>query len=60
MNAELVGGHHDGSVGDLTDELGNEAAIDALAALVAVDGKEAWPETAVTRALFAKASACNL
>ena len=48
MNTELVGGHHDGSVGDLTDELSHEAAIDAFAALVAIDGEEARPETAVT------------
>ena len=48
MNTELVGGHHDGSVGDLTDELGHETAVDAFAALVAVDGEEAGPETAVT------------
>jgi hypothetical protein len=60
MNTELVSRHHDGSVGDLTDELGHETAVDAFAALVAIDGEEARPETAVTRTLFAKASACDL
>ena len=60
MDGKLVSGHHDGSVGDLTNELGHEATVEPATALVAVDGHETGPETSVARSFLAETCACDL
>jgi hypothetical protein len=62
VDGELVGGHHDGSVGDLPDQLSDEAPVKAAATFGAIDRHEARPEAAVTRSFLAKTCAsdfCN-
>ncbi len=62
MDGELVGGHHDGSVGDLPDQLSDEAPVKAAATFGAIDRHEARPEAAVTRSFLAETCAsdfCN-
>ena len=44
VDGELVGGHHDGRVGDLADELGAEATIQANPAFLLVDEPQRLPE----------------
>ena len=50
VDRQLVGGHHDGGVGDLSDELRGEALVEAPAALLAVDEAKGLPEGAVLQA----------
>ena len=62
MDGELVGGHHDGSVGDLPNQLSDEAPVKAAATFGAIDRHEARPEAAVTRSFLAETCAsdfCN-
>ena len=60
MDGELVGGHHDGSVGDLTNELSNKASIESASALISVDGHETGPETFVARSFLPETCASDL
>ena len=48
MNGQFVGGHHDRSVRNLTDQLNGKAAVKSTAAFVAIDGHEARPEAPIT------------
>ena len=47
VDGELVGGHHDGRVGDLADELGAEAPVQANPAFLLVDEPQRLPERPV-------------
>ena len=59
MDGQLIGGHQDGRVGDLAEQLNTEAAIEAEATLGAVDGHQAGPELSVAGPLFAKTRSSN-
>lgn len=52
INRQLVGGHHDGRVGDLTNELGSKAAIKAATAFVLVHCVKCLPKRSVDGVLF--------
>ena len=47
VNGELVGGHHDGCVGDLPDEVGGEAPIKSRPALLLVNQAHSLPERSI-------------
>ena len=47
IDSELVGGHHDGRVGDLPDELGAEPSVEAKSSLLLVDESQRLPERPV-------------
>ena len=51
----LVGGHHDGRVGDLPAELGDHAAVEAAPPLLAVHQEDRLPELVVARVALAEA-----
>ena len=55
VDDELVGDHHDRSVGDLSAQLGDEAAVEAPPALLAVHQEDRLPELAVARIALAEA-----
>lgn len=57
---QLVGGHHDGRVGDLAHELRGEAAIEAPPSLFLVDDPQGLPEGRVLVTLFAHARTGDL
>ena len=59
MAGQLIGGHQDGRVGDLAEQLNTEAAIEAQATLGAVDGHQAGPELSVAGPLFAETRSSN-
>ena len=44
VHGQLVGRHHDGGVGDLPDQLGAQAPVEAVPALLPVDQPECLPE----------------
>lgn len=60
VDHSLVGGHHDGRVGYLADQLGGEAAVDALDALLLEDKTQRLPEGGVLAALLAQPGARHL
>ena len=60
MNGQFVGGHHDRSVRNLTDQLNGKAAVKSTAAFVAIDGHEARPEAPITWSFLSKTSASDL
>ena len=47
VDGELVSGHHDGRIGDLADELGAEATVQADPAFLLVDEPKRLPERPV-------------
>ena len=57
---QLVGGHHDGRVGDLAHELRCEAAVEAPPSLFLVDDPQGLPEGRVLVTLFAHARTGHL
>ena len=59
VDGELVGGHHDGSVRDLSNQLDDQAAVEAPAAFGAIDGPQAGPEAAVARPILPKTGPGN-
>ena len=59
MDDELVGDHHDRSVGDLPAELGDQAAVEAPPSLLAVHQEDRLPELAVARVALAEARPCH-
>ena len=60
VHRQLVDGHHDCRVGDLPDELGGQAPVQAPAALLTGHGEDRLPERAVLVALLAEAGARHL
>ena len=44
VHRELVGGHHDGRVGDLSDQLGDKAAVKAGPAFFAGNDSQRLPK----------------
>lgn len=52
VDHHLVGAHHDGSVGDLPDQVGGEATIQCPVALLSGDRQKCVEEGAVPAALL--------
>ena len=44
VHGQLVGGHHDGGVGDLSDQLSAQTSVQAMSALLSVDQPQCLPE----------------
>ena len=44
VDSQLVGGHHDGGVGDLSDQLSAQTSVQAMPSLLSVDQPECLPE----------------
>ena len=52
VDNEFVGGHHDGSVGDLPQELGQEAAVEGIETLLDSNQPHRLSEGAIAASLF--------
>ena len=44
VDGQLVRGHHDGGVGDLSDQLSAQPSVETLPALLSVDQPQCLPE----------------
>lgn len=60
VDDRFVGGHHDGRVRDLADQLGAETAVQSRLALLLPDGVDRLPEAAILVALLAQPGASDL
>ena len=60
VHGKLVGGHRDGHVGYLPDELGGEAAVQLAPAALVVHEAQRLPEGPVLGAGFSHPCSCNL
>ena len=52
INDGLVSGHHDSGVGNVLDELGGQAAVDAADTLFSSDLSQRLPECSVATSFF--------